>query len=48
VVSKGGHFAAYESNATDLVAGDNNGFMDVFVTQLDIPWECFLPLSFNP
>jgi hypothetical protein len=30
-ISEGGRFVAFASNATNLVAGDTNGYMDVFV-----------------
>ncbi|WP_262270788.1 cadherin domain-containing protein [Microvirga yunnanensis] len=34
-ISADGHTVAYQSNASDLVSGDTNGFTDIFVAHID-------------
>jgi hypothetical protein len=44
-ISANGRYVAFRPDATDLIAGDTNGFYDIFVRGpfADFPWPMFLP-----
>jgi hypothetical protein len=39
-----GPFILFDSFATNLVAGDTNGYNDVFLTQMAFVFKLFLPM----